>query len=502
MDWIFWLIVIIGILYYFNSRNPPKSEKQINQEALQKFGDTKEERYKNIISFFDKKMGKINCDIDYRTNHVRIRKSFERNLKTLDQSERDALVTAYLLYNEEIMGDNNFFISRFALLYGEGSGQPITSEYAKRGNKDINKLPEYARGQNTFPWLLDHFGLNSKAVQSTIYRSVEDAIEKHPDNDTLKYLNKRLNGDHIWSTHEDLEGSIYTTDIDKGYRLGNLIENEIGFVQTDIPVNYDGGMPVMAYAPTGEGKTQCFVLPNLLTWMGACVVLDVKGELYEKTSQWRSRHVGPVYRFNPLDPQNSLKFNPLNEIRNDPDYVFKDAQKLAWHMVVPNSKDHWENSARDVIIAALAVVAENAPVGQRDFNDVLDILTGYDMPLFITQLKAHSDTSLQRAGKSLQASMNDKELNSILSTARTVLSGWSDNNIQKVTSGHNDWSTAEFRSENQGERPPTLYIEINPAEIEQYQSLIRTILGMHFDRLYESQPDHDEKRDVLFMLCQ
>ncbi len=507
--WAIPLAALIGIFYMFKwlwsikQKYRAKSHKTLNHEAMKTFGETKEERHKNIIAFFDRPTGNIICQVDYKSNYARLRQHFERNLKTIDEQDRNTLVAAALLYNEGLISERNFYLSRVALLFGQRQGQSLFGDKRPKGEDVIIRLPERAGAQNAIDWFLNEFDVSSTSITNTVYRTLEEALQKHPDNKTLLYLHKRINGENVWSTEDDLNNSIYTTDTTKGYRLGTLIENEVGFVETDIPVNFDKGTPVMVYAATGEGKTQVFALPNLLTWKGACVVLDVKGELYRKTSKWRSREVGPVYRFNPLDPQNSLNFNPLSEIRDDPQHIYPDAVKLAWHMIVPEggaANAHWENSARDILAAAMAVVSENTPPDQRDMKDVMDILAQINWQSFITRLKAHSDSNLRRTGHFLDTGMNTKELSSILSTARTMLSSWSSDSVQKVISGKSDWSTEEFRSENQGNRPPTLYIEINPANIDQYLSVVRTILGMHFDRLYEFVPDPNNKKDVLFML--
>jgi type IV secretion system protein VirD4 len=92
---------------------------------------------------------------------------------------------------------------------------------------------------------------------------------------------------------------------------------------------YDGEGSLITVAPPGSGKTQSQVFPNLLMWKGAAVVLDVKGEIYEQTSAWRRQNVGPVYKFSPLDPATSHGFNPLAEVRADPDYLWEDARFLS-----------------------------------------------------------------------------------------------------------------------------------------------------------------------------
>ncbi len=83
---------------------------------------------------------------------------------------------------------------------------------------------------------------------------------------------------------------------------------------------------MVTIAPPGSGKTQCNVFPNLLTWKGPAIVLDISGDIYEHTAGWRAAHVGPVYKFSPLEPEDSHKYNPLAFVRNEPDFIWEDAR--------------------------------------------------------------------------------------------------------------------------------------------------------------------------------
>lgn len=63
-------------------------------------------------------------------------------------------------------------------------------------------------------------------------------------------------------------------------------------------------------APTGRGKTTGFVIPNLLTWQGSAVTLDVKGECFEATARHRAAQGDKVYRFAPTDWEGRLQCPP------------------------------------------------------------------------------------------------------------------------------------------------------------------------------------------------
>lgn len=65
-------------------------------------------------------------------------------------------------------------------------------------------------------------------------------------------------------------------------------------------------------APTGRGKTSGFVIPNLLTWQGSAVTLDVKGECFEATARHRAAQGDKVYRFAPTDWEGKRTHQALN----------------------------------------------------------------------------------------------------------------------------------------------------------------------------------------------
>ena len=72
---------------------------------------------------------------------------------------------------------------------------------------------------------------------------------------------------------------------------------------------------VMVVAPTRAGKGVGFVIPNLLSFDGSAVALDVKGELYRDTARWRGREGRAVHRFAPFDWENpGARYNPLERI--------------------------------------------------------------------------------------------------------------------------------------------------------------------------------------------
>lgn len=251
----------------------------------------------------------------------------------------------------------------------------------------------------------------------------------------------------------------------------------IGSFQSGGALQYSGEGSMVTIAPPGSGKTQCNVFPNLLTWQGPAIVLDISGDIYEHTAGWRSANVGPVYKFSPLEPESSHKYNPLTFVRNDPDYLWEDARLLAEMMIVPqfSNDPFWENEARTVLTSAIAYTCYVNPPDQRPMHAVLDILFGgkpWEEMIMGMRMAVNVRVMTQHA--SALSSMNEKTLSSVLQTARSSLGAWSGERIARATQ-RSDWNPMDLRSA----ANPTIYIYIRPNEVEAYLSLLRVFIGQH-----------------------
>lgn len=92
-----------------------------------------------------------------------------------------------------------------------------------------------------------------------------------------------------------------------------------------IPGKAPKGRPALAghacvVGVTGSGKSYSFVRPNIVAAAeeGASVVVtDPKGELLETTGNWLRQRGYKVYVFNLNDPAHSMRWNPVQEARDD-----------------------------------------------------------------------------------------------------------------------------------------------------------------------------------------
>lgn len=78
----------------------------------------------------------------------------------------------------------------------------------------------------------------------------------------------------------------------------------------------DGQRHLFAVAPTRSGKTVGIAIPNLLNWPDSVLALDIKLELFEKTSGFRAAHGQEVWLFNPFaSDYRTHRWNPLDVVR-------------------------------------------------------------------------------------------------------------------------------------------------------------------------------------------
>jgi type IV secretion system protein VirD4 len=263
---------------------------------------------------------------------------------------------------------------------------------------------------------------------------------------------------------------------------------------------YVGETSLLTVAPSGKGKTQCHILPTLARYKGPAIVLDIKGECYEHTSAWRQTEVGPVIRFNPVEPERSSRYNPLAFVDDDPDELWESSRFLADLLVVTMSRSDatWENQGRDLVTLLVAyVVALNEPE-DRTMSRVLDFVGTIGLDDMLHAVGA-PESPFPSAMRRVAARMHHmktnapKQFEGVLSGASQHLQLWEGAKLERVTSA-SDWRPEDFT-----QAPyPTLYLCIPPNAIETYASVLRVIIGQHVRRLMRAQ--NKATAPILFLL--
>ncbi len=182
-------------------------------------------------------------------------------------------------------------------------------------------------------------------------------------------------------------------------------------------------------------------------------MLDPKGELFEATSQRRSR-LGPVYWIAPLDEGSGKpvhRFDPVSRVRRE-----ADARSIAQQMFPrdPKSPSFFAEDAVGFMTAVIMFVRYKAPPHRRTLATVCQMasLKGVNLLKIAREMEAFPPSA--DAARAILEKDAQRGLKVLQETLSSKLYEWKDQDIQRSVSG-NDVSFESLK-----DRPATVYIEI------------------------------------------
>ncbi|MGB7243526.1 MAG: type IV secretory system conjugative DNA transfer family protein [Sulfitobacter sp.] len=252
-------------------------------------------------------------------------------------------------------------------------------------------------------------------------------------------------------------------------------------------------------APTGRGKTTGFVIPNLLTWEGSAVVLDVKGECFEATARHRHGNGDKVFRFAPTDfeDRRTHRYNPLLRISELKDAAQQQMElQLLASLFLQNENERVQGLLKggiDLFVAAglLAFQRKKPTLGeiyriaasggnkQKEYMERGVEVENEAAKLIFTRL----------------ASTNNETLTSYVSLLMTSgLDQWQNPAIDAVTQV-SDFDFRRIRKE-----PFSVYLVVQPLMVKPLAPLIRLFFSDLLASLQDKEPGPDEPWPVMIML--
>ena len=268
-------------------------------------------------------------------------------------------------------------------------------------------------------------------------------------------------------------------------------------------LRHDGPEHVLCFAPTRSGKGVGLVVPPLLTWPGSAVVHDIKGENWQLTSGFRSRH-GRVLLFDPTNPKSSA-YNPLLEVRRG-EWEVRDVQNIADILVDPegslDKRNHWEKTSHSLLVGAILHVLYAEP--DKTLAGVARLLSDPKRPVDSTLRAMMKTAHLGEAGPHPVVASAARELRNksenersgVLSTAMSFLGLYRDPVVAEVTR-RSDWRISDIVG---GEHPTTLYLVVPPSDINRTKPLMRLLLNQVGRRLTEDLQANAGRHRLLLML--
>lgn len=310
---------------------------------------------------------------------------------------------------------------------------------------------------------------------------------------------------------------------DKGLMLGCLVEKTLSNKEKRTFIRATQPLSCLVVAPPGTGKTASIALPNLFSIPNSCVVLDIKGELYQKTAGYRQQKFNnEILRFSPFSDDNTMYFNPFdNSVIKDMNFVqmMKLAEQVASTIFVGEKgkeNDHWIVSAKTMFVffalfhmqrykhADLAKLAQapkadyyyelkgqflkecqvqNADTGKMERNFDIDAFK-----IFMKQTA--NDNELDEITKNqarAYQSPAEQEFASIKSTYDTFMKVFINPQVASAV------SKMSFNYEDLREKKITLYVVIDSNDIEILAPLVRILIESIFKYLMTTENSNPDK---------
>jgi type IV secretion system protein VirD4 len=242
---------------------------------------------------------------------------------------------------------------------------------------------------------------------------------------------------------------------------------------------HDGDSHLLTCAPTGAGKGRGVLIPNLLTFPGPVLAIDIKGELYQVTARRRREMGQQVVVLDPfhLVTDKSDSLNPLDLLQLPRADFDSDAEMLAQLLAVGHefsTDPYWNITANGLISALIAHIASYEP-RDRHLGQLRAWMFHQDMDLAIATLLDKNAVRSRMARDLFVAYLTapaERTRPCTRSTASSYLSVLGSEQVLETL------RTSSFRLQHFYEgRPLSIYIVIPPEKLESHKSLLRLWVG-------------------------
>jgi type IV secretion system protein VirD4 len=267
-----------------------------------------------------------------------------------------------------------------------------------------------------------------------------------------------------------------------GVYLGFACSNTEGPPETlqKRPIQYVGDRHILTFGPNGSGKSRRALLPNLINLTGwSMLVIDIKAELASWSAEHRRKAGSEVLFLNPFGAGGlpSMAFNPVAALDPASDDFVDDALGLAEAIVVPDSRDpHWSASAQD-LLCALIMYSRLTGANDGSLGHVRELIGKPSLAFaqeVAAMMKAGTDLGHEeltvKAGRFRDINPENRELNSILSTASTN-TRWLDSRPIKAALARGAFDFASMK-----ERPVTVYLILPANRLGTHSAWLRLII--------------------------
>ncbi|MEO0823926.1 MAG: type IV secretory system conjugative DNA transfer family protein, partial [Pseudomonadota bacterium] len=298
-----------------------------------------------------------------------------------------------------------------------------------------------------------------------------------------------------WQTRREMKRNGFFGAPGTGFVIGKL-----GKPTSRAPFLCSKTFPhALIVAPTGRGKTTGFVIPNLLTWQGSAVVLDVKGECYEASARQRAAAGDTVFRFAPTDweTKRTHRYNPLLRIYDLEDPARQQMELLLLAtLFLQNDNDRVQGLLKggiDLFVAAgLLAFQRHRPT----LGEIYRIAAsgGHKQKEYLARAHEVRNPAARLIFTRL-ASTNNDTLTSYVSLLMTSgLDQWQNPAIDDAT------AVSDFDFRTIRKQPFSVYLVVQPLMVKPLAPLIRLFFSDLLSAMQEKEPGPDEPWPVMVLL--
>ena len=231
--------------------------------------------------------------------------------------------------------------------------------------------------------------------------------------------------------------------------------------------------PLLVSAPTGAGKTAGTFIPALLEWEHSALIIDVKGELFEKTSGAQQQRGVRILKLDPDAPIHG--FNPLESIPAGPKRV-QDVRLLANVLTNPQgarasheTSRHFRTNAAKLLGGAILLELEKS--SRPTLVGVANRL-GQDLAEAFQDWLESSQPYVAALARDFLPNVGQREFLSIQSTALTALEIFREPLLARLT------SRSSFRFDELRSSRTFVYLTATPARLADVSSFVRALLTL------------------------
>jgi len=234
---------------------------------------------------------------------------------------------------------------------------------------------------------------------------------------------------------------------------------------------------ILLVAPTGAGKTSSIFIPNLLqnNIIGSKIILDPKGELWEKTHKYQESIGVKTILYKPLDT-NGLHYNILDQCKDDREIMLR-GQSLLINGGLAIELSTGKKTGGDVFIQMAQSLWCASLMCNKDVSLALKMILNNDNEAIENLLSHGGESALQQFNIFRQSLESPKTMSSIKITLASQLQLFTDKLAIQRT---------DFRAEDLRKQPTALYISYPTNKANYLSPFMACFFSQFIDHLIDT----------------